>query len=394
MKIILILVLVIIFLIILLSLNNKKENFNITHITRYYPLRSFNTSIINNSTPAEFSNYFGLKNSDNTDVKYYLLYNKYIDLMNTLIDSNLLSKLQTLNINCSSLNKNLLTYLYCKSIYPSNKNENKNTNYIEYTNTCLNLIMIKNNNIFRLDDKLKKAVLIYNLPYNLNGTFIDTEQYVKENSNKISIGLNSSEYTSIVTYMNGFHYGTNIISKKEFLLSMAAIIYNYYIKYLNHAKISLTNINTKNTNNSSYITKLKTYKPSIKPAYNRFMKHYNKTIRGSIQLPKNLDTKNLKDYLQKKINPVNLNLSSGEGTTPPYVVDLETLEIKHSDSETVFNNLLSQLSILSKKLTSLESTHTSYLKMFNKLNSENLSKYICASPNDATSYPKYKGGYL
>lgn len=388
-----ILIFVIIFLIILLFINNKKENFNTQQIIRYYPLRSFNTSIINNSSPVELSNYFGLKNSDNSDIKYYLLYNKYIDLMNKLINSKLLSNLQELNTKCGKLNMKILSYLYCKSIYPSNTSNTSNTsnkNYIEYTNNYLNLIMINNNNVFRLDDKLKKAVLIYKLPYNLNN-FIDREQFIKKYSKSINIGITSSEYTSIVNYMNSFKYGTNITSRKDFLLSMAAIIYNYYIKYFNHATISLNNIYTNNNTINKGIAKLKAYKHSTSSqTYTKFMSKYNSN-NASLSLSKKLESNNLKSYLRGKINPANLDLSSGDGIKPHYPVNLDTLELENLNKESVFNNLLSHISILNTKLESLEYTHTSYLNTFNQLNGENLSKFICTNNNDTNSYTKYKG---
>ena len=104
--------------------------------------------------------YFGLKNSDNTNIKFYLLYNKYIDLLNTIIESKLDDKLQTLNTNYYKLNLEMSKYISCRDITPINKS--LDTNFINYNNNYLDLIMIQPNNIFRLDNIIntKKANMI------------------------------------------------------------------------------------------------------------------------------------------------------------------------------------------------------------------------------------------
>lgn len=371
---------ILIFFIIIFLIYNKKENFNNNTTAVYKPVPDYDISLISQGNEYQYS-YFNLKNSNNNNLKYFLLYNKYIDILNKYIDFKLLENSQTLNSNSRRLNDELNTYLFCKDIFPKSPKYN-NIKRIEYSDKYLDLIMIGKN--LRLDDKLQKAQLIYNVNIQAySGIYEGLDAtMLQKYSNSVDIGFNPKFYSNTINYLKTpNNYANNISSIQDFLLAMCAIIYNYCIKYLNHCDISINNIIRKNTNSSKYLNILLNNRPPEKSTY--FINHHPSTPID-ISYNKNMDPNGLRARLRKKVNPINNN----EGTTvPEFKVNLQTLEIIGDTN--AFNNLLSKLTTLNTKL---EKTNSDYLKQtknleqLNERNNVNKSKYFCKGPADTKTY--------
>lgn len=383
MKHIVFIFLIIIFIILLINNNNKTtttEKFQNNNTFKYLPLTSYDNSIITESLVSQ-RNFFELKHSTNIYIKYYLLYNKYIDLLNRLDNSNISTNLQTLNSNCNKLFMKLLNYLCNKNICPPNPSDSSSKKYIMYNTNHLNIQMMVGSKVFNLSDYLKNNITV--LVYKINENYIidglsDNNQWLIANSQSIDIGFNSSNYASTLKYLKSFDYGTNIQSIVNFLMGSCAMIYNHCFKEFNNFNIKLDRINMRNINNNKYINKLITHKYSKQAAAHRFMNSYN-TSKISLKYPSNLNIDNLKQNLNKQLN---LNSFTSGDNTPPYKVDKYTLEVMETGGS-IFNEFLNKLGSLNNQLDKINNKYNIYKSEFNTINNKNKKneyKYKSESP--------------
>jgi hypothetical protein len=376
---------IIIILLILLTINKREYFYNDNNtIIKSFSLKEFDTNLINNSS--NYKSYFGLKKSDTTNIPVYLLYNKYIDLLNTIIESKLDDKLQTLNTNYYKLNLEMSKYIYCRDI--TLINNSIDTNFINYNNNYLDLIMIQPDNIFRLDNIIntKKAKLLCKINEVLLDETLD-EDIIKEYSQSVSIGFTEGDKNTIINYMNKtFNYGVSIESEIDLVKALIVITYNYLTKHVHHISQLIKVIENKKDTFYKYINEIENYDPKKSQSLAQYNSNFKKNNSNNNNIPNitKMSSKQLKATLKAKLNPTNFN-KINSGSKPPYMVDKKTMKIKNYSSSS-FNHLLQELSRLNTDINSLQTKYNSLNTNYNTISSLDKTKYNCSK----VAKPNYK----
>lgn len=376
---------IIIILLILLTINKREYFYNDNKIIiKSFSIKDFDTSLINNSSI--YNSYFGLKKSNTKNIQFYLLYNKYIDLLNTIIESKLDDKLQTLNIHFYKLNLEMSKYISCRDITTINKSID--TSFINYNTNYLDLIMIQSDTIFRLDNIIntKKAKLLCKINEVLLDETLD-EDIIKEYSQSVSIGLTEVDKNTIINYMNNtFNYGVSIESEIDLIKALIVITYNYLTKHVHHISQLIKGIENKKNIYYKYINEIEKYDPKKSHSLAQYNSNFkkNNSNNNNIQNITKMSSKQLKNVLKKRLNPTNFN-KINTGSNPPYMVDKKTLKIKNYSSSS-FNHLLQELSRLNKDINSLQNKYQSLKTNYNTIHSSDKTKYNCSK----VPKPNYK----